>query len=461
MLIAKFRPAQWMITLGSVVLTGGFVMSSRAVAAEADKVTYSNQVVRIFQEKCQDCHRAGTVAPMSLVTFEETRPWARSIKERVLSANMPPWHIDKTYGVRHFSNDMSLTDAEIKTVVKWVDAGSPEGDKKDLPPLKQWPNDDGWQLSKQFGAPDLVLKSEPYTMPANSQDQWWKPLTQIDLKEPRWVRAVEMRPGTNAGRKITHHALAHLVQEDPDARAFSDPVGSGGRSPNEAGTLMEWAIGKSYDVYREGTGKLLLPGSHIWWDIHYHAVGETIRDHVELGVWFYPKGQEPKYRTYLTGFQAVSRVGVPLDIAPNSITASDGFTVLKAPARLENYQPHMHLRGTAMAMEAILPDGTIQPIANVGKFNFNWMTNYIFADDDAPVLPKGTVIHLKAWYDNTVAHKGNPDPDQWVGWGDRTVDEMGHAYLNMYYMSDEQYKKEVEERKAKQQTLTSTLTQER
>jgi len=143
MLIAKFRPAQWMITLGSVVLTGGFVMSSRAVAAEADKVTYSNQVVRIFQEKCQDCHRAGTVAPMSLVTFEETRPWARSIKERVLSANMPPWHIDKTYGVRHFSNDMSLTDAEIKTVVKWVDAGSPEGDKKDLPPLKQWPNDDG------------------------------------------------------------------------------------------------------------------------------------------------------------------------------------------------------------------------------------------------------------------------------------------------------------------------------
>jgi hypothetical protein len=233
--------------------------------------------------------------------------------------------------------------------------------------------------------------------------------------------------------------LAHLVQDDPDARAFSDPVGSGGRSPNEAGTLMEWAIGKSYDVYRDGTGKLLLPGAHIWWDIHYHAVGETIRDHVELGLWFYPKGQEPKYRTYLTGFQAVSRVGAALDIPPNSITMSDGFTVLKAPARLENYQPHMHLRGTAMALEAILPDGTIQPIANVAKFDFNWMTNYIFADDDAPVLPKGTVIHLKAWYDNTAAHKGNPDPDQWVGWGDRTVDEMGHAWVNVTYISEEDY----------------------
>ncbi len=439
MLSAKLSRAPWMISLSAVAFSSQFIVPSRAVAADAEKVTFSNQVVRILQEKCQDCHRAGTVAPMSLVTFEESRPWARSIKERVLSANMPPWHIDKNYGVRHFSNDTSLTDAEIKTIVRWVDAGSPEGDKKDLPPVKQWSSDEVWQLSKQFGAPDLVIKSEPYTMPARSQDQWWKPLAQVDITEPRWVRAVEMRPGTTAGRKITHHALAHLVQDDPDARALSDPIGNGGRSPNEAGTLMEWAIGKNYDVYREGTGKLLLPGAHIWWDIHYHAVGETIRDHVELGVWFYPKGQEPKYRTYLTGFQATSRVGAALDIPPNSITMSDGFTVLKAPARLENYQPHMHLRGTAMALEAILPDGTIQPIANVGKFNFNWMTNYIFADDDAPVLPKGTVIHVKAWYDNTVAHKGNPDPDQWVGWGDRTVDEMGHAWVNVTYISEEDY----------------------
>jgi hypothetical protein len=440
MLSAKLAKAQWTMALGAVVFSGPFIVSMRADTPNPENVTFSNQVVRIFQEKCQECHRAGTAAPMSLVTFQEARPWAKSIKERVLSGNMPPWHIDKTYGVRHFSNDMSLSDAQIKTIAKWVDSGAAEGDKKDLPPVKQWPSDNVWQLSKQFGEPDLVVKSEPYTMPANSQDQWWRPLAQIDVKEPRWVRAVEMRPGTTAGRKITHHALAHLVQDDPDARAFSEPVGNG-RGVNEAGTLMEWAVGKSYDAYREGSGKLILPGAHIWWDIHYHAVGETIRDHVELGVWFYPKGQEPKYRTYLTGFQAIPRVaGFPgLDIAPNSITMSEGFTVLKAPARLENYQPHMHLRGTAMALEAILPDGTVQPVANVGRFNFNWMTNYIFSDDDAPVLPKGTVIHVKAWYDNTVAHKNNPDPDQWVGFGDRTVDEMGHAWVNVTYISEEDY----------------------
>jgi hypothetical protein len=430
-------------TFPAVAIGAAFLGTALLNAADSNTtpVTFSNQVVRIFQEKCQDCHRPGTVAPMSLVTYEETRPWARSIKERVLNRNMPPWHIDTTYGVRHFSNDMSLSEDQVQTIVKWVESGSPKGDVKDLPPVKQWPNDDGWKLSGEFGRPpDLIIKSDPYTMPAQSQDQWWRPLTQIDLKEPRWVRAVEMRPGSNAGRKITHHALAHLVQDDPEARRLADPVGSGGaRGPNEAGTLMEWAIGKNYDVYREGTGKLLLPGSHIWWDIHYHAVGEAIRDHVELGVWLYPKGEEPKYRTYLTGFQAVSRVGAALDIVPNSISATDGFTVLRAPARLENYQPHMHLRGKSMAMEAILPDGTIQPIASVGNFDFNWMTNYIFADDEAPVLPKGTVIHLKAWFDNTAAHKGNPDPDQWVGWGDRTVDEMAHAWVNVTYISEEDY----------------------
>ncbi len=427
----------------AVVSVLALALTAQAADTEKDKkpVTFSNQVVRILQEKCQDCHRPGTVAPMSLLTYEEARPWARSIKDRVISRNMPPWHIDTTYGVRHFSNDQSLSEAEVQTIVRWVEAGSPQGDKSDLPPVKQWPNDDGWQLSRQFNRPpDLIIKSEPYTMNARSQDQWWRPLTQIDLNEPRWVRAVEMRPGTNAGRRITHHALAHLVQqEDPDARRLSDPIGSGGRSPNEAGTLMEWAIGKSYDVYREGTGKLLLPGSHIWWDIHYHAVGETIRDDVQLGVWFYPKGQDPKYRTFLTGFQATSRVGAALDLPPNMISGSDGFTVLKAPARLENYQPHMHLRGKAMAMEAILPDGTIQPIANVDRFDFNWMTNYIFTDDEAPVLPKGTVIHVKAWFDNTAGHKGNPDPDQWVGWGDRTVDEMAHAWVNVTYISEEDY----------------------
>lgn len=410
-------------------------------------VTFSKDIARIFQEKCQECHRPGTAAPMSLITYEETRPWARAIKERVVSRSMPPWHIDQNVGIRHFANDMSLSAEQIAIVARWVDAGAPMGDPKDLPAPKTWNDDNNWQLAAKLGPPDLVISSTPYTMAAKGQDQWWRPLADVPVTEPRWVRGVEIRPGSVAGRRITHHALAHLVQEnDPDARKYSDPIGDG-RSPNEAGTLMEWAIGKSYDLYPEGAGKLLLPGSHIWWDIHYHAAGDTIRDHVEIGVWLYPKGQEPKHRTYLTGFQSTSRVGARLDIPPNSIVMQDGFTVLKAPARLDNFQPHMHLRGKSMSMEAILPTGEVRMIANVDKFDFNWMTNYIFTPEEAPVVPKGTVIHIKSVYDNTSAHKGNPDPDQWVGWGDRTVDEMGHAWVNVTYLSDEEYKEWAESHK--------------
>jgi hypothetical protein len=300
-----------------------------------------------------------------------------------------------------------------------------------MPAPKVWPKDDGWQLSKQFGAPDMVLSSDAYTMPAKGQDVWFKPLTPIPLTEPRWVRAVEMRPASGAGRKITHHALAYLQQEEPGTNT----------GIATQGLLMEWAMNKNYDIYRPNTGKLLVPGARIWWEMHYHAVGEEIRDHVELAVYLYPKGQEPKYRTFLTAFPATSGSAAmgTLDIPPNSIAQTEGYQVLRQAARLENFQPHMHLRGKAMLLEALLPDGTKRTISYVDHFNFNWMTNYIYADDAAPVLPKGTIIHTTAWHDNTVNNKNNPDPNQWVGWGDRTVDEMAHAWVNVTYISDEDY----------------------
>ncbi len=388
--------------------------------------TFSKDIVPILQNKCQDCHRANSMAPMSLITYEETRPWAKDIKRRVLERSMPPWFIDKTVGIQHFSNDISLSDAQIATIVRWVDAGAPQGNPKDMPPPKTWNDDDGWKLSKQFGAPDFVLKSDDYTMPAKGQDVWFKPLTAIPVTEPRWVRAVEIRPSTPAGRRIMHHVLARLIQSEES----SDGAG---------GMLMEWAIGKNYDVYRPNTGKLLLPGSQIWWELHMHAVGEQIRDHAELAVYLYPKGQEPKYRTRLTLFAASPNVNGPLDIKPNSISETEGYHVLPEPARIENFQPHMHLRGKAMLMEAILPDGTRQTLSYVDHFNFQWMTNYIYADDAAPVLPKGTIIHVVAWHDNTSNNPSNPDPNQWVGWGDRTVDEMAHAWVNVTYISDQDY----------------------
>jgi len=415
-----------------------------AVAADAGRPapTFAKDVAPILQAKCQECHRKGTAAPMSLVTYEETRPWAKSIRYRVVTKNMPPWHLDQTVGIQHFQNDRSLTPAEIATISGWVDAGAPQGDPKDMPPPKDWSDENGWQLAKVYGQPDLVLKSEAYTMPAHGQDVWFKPYTDVPLNEPRWVRAVEMRPGSVAGRKIMHHVLARLIQEEPGGPTNPGAVAvgddSGGGMAN-AGLLMEWAIGKNYDTYRPNTGKLLLPGSHIWWELHLHAVGEAIRDHAELGVYFYPKGQEPKYRTYLTLFNATALTGSRLDIPPNTVAMSQGVKVLPQPARLENYQPHMHLRGKAMAIEAILPDGTKQMLSYVDHFNFNWMNNYIYADDAAPVLPKGTIIQVTAWHDNTRTNPNNPDPDQWVGWGDRTVDEMAHAWVNVTYISETDY----------------------
>ena len=434
----------------SALVFGGLVIASvplLGAALQQQPVTFTKDVAPIFQAKCQDCHRKGSMAPMSLVTYQESRPWAKAIREKVLTRQMPPWHIDKTVGIQKFENDISLSDAQIATVVRWVDEGAPMGDPKDMPAPKQFPNYEGWELAKQFGQPDLVLKSDAYTMPAHGQDVWFRPLTNIPITEQRWVRAVEMRPGTPAGRKIMHHVLARLIQEEPGAP--QDDVTTGGA--NDSGLLMEWAINKNYDVYRPNTGKLLLPGSKIWWELHLHAVGESIRDHAELGVYFYPKGQEPKYRTRLMLFGATATQGAPLDIRPNSLAESEGFHVLKQAARLENFQPHMHLRGKAMEMEAILPDGTHEVLSYTDHFNFNWMVNYIYADDAAPVLPKGTIIHVRAWYDNTAANRNNPDPNQWVGYGQRTVDEMGHAWVNVTYLSDQEYNEWAAKHKPKQQ----------
>jgi hypothetical protein len=421
-----------------------FIVFAPAFAAESadNAVTFARDVAPILQERCQECHHKGSIAPMSLVTYDETRPWAKAIRERVIQRQMPPWHIDKNVGVQKFKNDMSLTDDQINTIVHWVDSGAPLGDLKDMPAPKVFSEANEWKGQKDLGTPDLVVKSEPYTMPAKHQDVWWRPLSNIPLTEPRWLRAVEMRPGTLAGRRITHHAVAYLAQDDPDALApGSDP------SLNARAYLMEWAIGKGYDLHGSDAGKLILPGAQIAWDVHLHAAGEEIRDNVEIALWFYPKGQEPKHRTYLTGFQALrgfqtSRAAGSsrnIDIPPNSLVSSDNFTVLKKAARLENFQPHMHLRGKAMKVEAILPDGTVQTVSYVDHFNFNWMTNYIYADDAAPVLPRGTIVHVTAWYDNTTANPNNPDPEQWVGFGDRTVDEMGHAWMNVTYLSDAEY----------------------
>jgi len=440
MLIPAFRDGLKRAAV-SGALGALFVGSAFAADSANQQPTFAKDIAPILQERCQECHHVGSSAPMSLVTYEEARPWAKAIKQKVVTRTMPPWHLDKTVGIQKFSNDVSLTDQQIATIARWADSGAPMGDAKDMPPAKQFADFKEWQLAKTLGQPDLVIDSEPYTMPAHGQDVWWKPYSNVPVTEPRWVRAVEIRPTTAAARRVVHHSIARLQQDEPDLRnsllTAADANNSG------PGMLMEWAIGKSYDMYAPGTGKLLLPGSRIWWELHLHAVGEEIPAQTQLAIYFYPKGQEPKQRTYLLSFTAGSYVGgeheQTLDIPPNSITETQGFHVLRHPAKLENFQPHMHLRGKAMAMEAILPDGSTQMLSYVDRFNFNWMTNYIYADDAAPVLPAGTVIHITAWHDNTVNNPNNPDPNQWVGWGERTVDEMAHAWVNVTFLTDDEY----------------------
>jgi len=278
-----------------------FALAVAAPTMAADtpaKVTFSKDVAPIFQAKCQGCHQPNSVAPMSLITYQESRPWARSIRERVSARQMPPWHIDKSVGVQKFKNDMSLSDEQIDTIVRWVDAGAPQGDPKDMPAPLPLDTDNQWRGVKDgFGEPDLVVKSPEYTMPAVHQDTWWRPLSEIPLTEPRWVKMVEIRPTNLAGRKIVHHAVAYLVlNNDPEAVNKGTTTGQAdvvGDDVNRRPMLMEWAIGKGYDLYRPDTGKLLLPGEKISWDQHIHAVGEEITSGTEIALWFYPKGQEP------------------------------------------------------------------------------------------------------------------------------------------------------------------------
>lgn len=407
-------------------------------------ITYARQVAPILQEKCQICHQPNSIAPMSLLTYDDVLPYAQLIKYKVESRIMPPWHIDRSIGIQEFKNDRGLTHEQIETIVRWVDDGAPFGNEGDLPPPREFPDPNRWQLADQFGEPDLIIKSEPYTLPAVTADRWFRPVVETGLTEPRWVRAIEVKPSYPDGRRIVHHTLAYLIQDERGITGLASTAAGAQRS---AGLFMEWAVGKDGEIFPEDAGKLMLPGSQIRWEVHMHAVGEEIRDNqVELGVYFYPRGYVPKHRTVLRMFDARGRSG--LDIPPGEIAVTQDFHVLQAPARLENFQAHMHMRGKAMSVEAIYPDGRKELLSMVNNFQWNWHNNYIYAEHVAPLLPKGTTLVITAWHDNTAENPTNPDYRQWVGWGDRTIDEMAHAWIDVTYLEQEEYERLVAERKA-------------
>ncbi|MBC7893987.1 MAG: hypothetical protein H7066_01155, partial [Cytophagaceae bacterium] len=369
----------WPTATGAIAFAGvATVHTDPAPAAtRAEAVTYASHVAPIVRAKCETCHRPGSIAPMSLTSYAETQKAAKKIKLRVQARTMPPWHLDRTVGIQEFKNDRSLTDAEIKTISDWVDGGTPMGDPAALPGPATWPDERNWQLTEKLGGPpDLVVKSAPYDVMSRGQDKWWRPLTETNLTEPRWVRAIEIKPSL-PGRQVVHHVLTMLEQPEQGVTNIASTAAHLHSNPMQAGLFMEWAVGKAGEIYNEDAGKLLLPGAKIRWEVHYHAIGKAVEDdQVELGVWYYPKGYTPKNRTVLRFFNVAA--GSELDIPPGQKTVTQNFYQLQAPARIENFQPHMHMRGRAMMMEAVYPDGRREVLSHVNNFQWNWHVNYIY-----------------------------------------------------------------------------------
>jgi hypothetical protein len=422
------------------------VLCVSAAMAQAP-VTFSKDVAPILADHCQICHRSGTFAPMSLMSFAEARPWAKSIKQKVAAREMPPWYIEKTLGVQHFSNDVSLSDQEIATIVKWVDDGAVQGNPADMPPPRKFPDGDAWQI----GQPDMIVNlPKDIIVKAKGPDQWPDVLVDPHLVEDRYIKAVQIIP--LKGHQVIHHIRTSLVDTQDDSVHSGQLDGNVALEIGEQGLFLnEYAIGKGGDTFPEGSGRLVKEGTKIKFQFHLHSNGTSdTPTNVALGIKFYPKGYVPKHSiTSLT-------VGAEeLDIRPGDSNArSDGYMPLIKPARLLSFQPHLHNRGKAECLEAIYPNGKTEML-NCARFFFNWHLNYTYADDAAPLLPAGTVLHSIMWHDNSVNSKFNPDPDAQITWGQRTVDEMGSAWLSYYYMSDADFKRETEERKAKQKTTTA------
>ena len=278
---AKFHRRMWRsMGVGMLALGVLLVVPGQAISAEqaTDPVTFAKDVAPILQETCQVCHQPGSIGPMSLLTYEEARPWASAIKRRVTERTMPPWHIDQTVGIQEFKNDRSLSDEPIDTIVRWVDAGTPLGDPSDLPPPVEWPNADVWRLAERFGEPDLIVASTPYTVEAFGQDKWWRHTVETGLTEARCVRAIEITPSPNGGRRVVHHAVLRLEQEEDGVTGLASSFPTNDDDNVSAGRFMEWAVGKAGEIFPEDAGKLMLPDSRIHWDIHYHSRWErTLR----------------------------------------------------------------------------------------------------------------------------------------------------------------------------------------
>jgi hypothetical protein len=412
-----------LLLLGVAVAATSFVTPWGGASAAAD-VTFAKDVAPILNAKCVTCHRPGEVAPMALRTFEEARPWARAIKEKVVSRQMPPWFADRSAGT--FSNDPSLTDKELATIAAWVDAGAPQGNSADMPAARQFT--DGWQL----GEPDYIVDLPEVHVPAKGPDYFPTPSLTLDIAEDHWVRAVEIRP---SNREVTHHSVLFSSGGGMGSNGFFD-------------VLAVWAVGTPPSVYPEGTGRWLHKGQRLSTNLHYHPNGKTEEvDRTRVGFYFGKGDLKKEVTAALAGNMSFV---IPPQASHHELRAA---YVVDQDISIISFFPHMHFRGKDMLLTATLPGGQKQILLNVPSYDFNWQLFYY--PTSRIHLPRGTRVDIVAHYDNSAANRNNPDPNRAVTFGEASTDEMMFGLFE--FVADEGVSPRPASDRTRMEALLSTL----
>jgi hypothetical protein len=375
------------------------------------EVTFSKDIAPILQRSCQRCHQPDAAAPMSLITYKEVRPWAKAMKQRTMIRDrqgvMPPWFVEKDSGIQHFKNDPSLSDLEIAKIAKWADSGAPEGNPADLPPAVDLGGNSRWTA----GEPDLVLKTAWIDVKPNAPDYFGElPGIPTGLLEDRYVQSVEMREENDfngsGGRQTvgSRYVIHHMIWT---VNVPGMPASGEDFNPDTAS--LSWPIhevGRNADFFPPEAGKLLRAGSVLNpYSIHTHSNGRETRARLLYGFKFFPKGYKPTERYAPRSLGD----GGNVELAANTANQRfDAYQVLEEPTKIKSYEPHLHAAGTRMCLEAIWGH-TIETLNCVG-YDHNWVIVYDYDDDYAPLLPKGTILHLIGYFDTTAANKNVTDP---------------------------------------------------
>ena len=373
------------------------VLSLAPAVAGAQTPTFAKDVAPIFYSKCVECHRPTMFAPMSLEKYDEARPWAKAIRNRVAARTMPPWGADPDHGV--FKNDPRLSDKEIATILAWVDGGAPKGDDKDLPALPEFT--DGWTIGK----PDAVFAMlEPFKIPATGTVEYQYLRIPVNNPDDKWIGAIEIKP---EARAHVHHVIAYT-------QPSGEPINEGGVLG--AGNIGGVTPNKPGVVFDPGVGRLLKANTDIILQMHYTTNGEATMDKTVVGVRYLKEAPAMVARG---GSVIQPQFVIPAGAANHEVR---GSRVLQADTILTSLTPHMHVRGKDMTYTATYPDGRSEVLLSVPNWDFNWQITYQL--QEAKRLPKGTRIDVVAHYDNSPQNKFNPDPTKDVRWGDQTWEEM-------------------------------------